>query len=191
MCWWHPGWHGRKTRGGGLGDAPVPPSMPGSPPQMRRWEDTRAWRCSCSALSLKHSTWALPWMRVSIDGAGTGMCLLLASLPRHQHPTCFQGPPWGILPLGQVPVWRKMLLGQSSILVPPCPTHPLSVPTTGLASPSDTFSVFYGERSPWCEYLCAHCPVLGSPGCWGTDAIPGFLLNPSLHACRDKGEVRG
>lgn len=50
------------------------------------------------------------------------------------------------------------------IMVPPCPIDSLSVPTTGLASPSDTFSVFYGERSPWCEYLCVHCPVPGSPG---------------------------
>lgn len=78
-------------------------------------------------------------------------------------------------------------------MVPPCPTDPLSVPTTGLASPSDTFSVFYGERSPWCEYLRVYCPDPGSPGFWGTDAIPGFLLNPSLYAyCRrDKGEVHG
>uniref|UniRef100_A0A8C3UKT4 N-acyl-L-amino-acid amidohydrolase n=1 Tax=Catharus ustulatus TaxID=91951 RepID=A0A8C3UKT4_CATUS len=47
----------------------------------------------------------------------------------------------------------------------------------GLASPSDTFSVFYGERSPWCEYLCVQCPVPGSPGCWGTDRS---LLTPLL-----------
>lgn len=67
--------------GGGLGDTPVPSSMPGSPPQMRRWADTRAWRCLCSALSSKHSTWALPWMKVSGGRAGTGTCLLLAHTP--------------------------------------------------------------------------------------------------------------
>ena len=47
-----------------------------------------------------------------------------------------------------------MLPGQSRgghIMASVCPTDPLSVPTTGLASPSDTFSVFYGEKSPWCE----------------------------------------
>ena len=47
-----------------------------------------------------------------------------------------------------------MLPGQSRgghIMAAPCPTDPQSVPTAGLASPSDTFSVFYGEKSPWCE----------------------------------------
>lgn len=66
---------------GGLGDAPVPSSMPGSPPQMRRWADTKAWRCSCSVPSSERSMWALPWTRVSGSMAGTGMCLLLACTP--------------------------------------------------------------------------------------------------------------
>lgn len=47
-----------------------------------------------------------------------------------------------------------MLPGQSRrrhVMAPLCPTDPPALPITGLASPSDTFSVFYGEKSPWCE----------------------------------------
>ena len=41
--------------------------------------------------------------------------------------------------------------------------------SVGLANPTEAFTVFYGERNPWCEYEI-HTAERISP----SDQIPGF-----------------
>lgn len=141
--------------------------------------------------AMDEGEWWQGWHRV-VPPVGRPALRLLASFPSPS----FQGLLWNLIPQGNQPggeILPRQGRAYRGTSWHPCAPLTFCLPTAGLASPSDTFSVFYGERSPWCELLCAHHPVPGYTRSWGTGATLSFLLNAAIssHCRRDKGEVRG
>lgn len=94
--------------------------------QTRRWADTRAWRCSCSARSSERSTWALPWTRVSGGRVGPPRGSFLTWHPLRvgitPSPSLWgpPGPPQAVPPA--VPASDTSLCPPQAWPVPPTPS---------------------------------------------------------------------